>query len=57
MVLNTQNKNTKNKSDLWTEHEIPEARVLEVALERLSQDGFQLLDSLLALALHLFTLI
>lgn len=57
MVLNTQNKETKKQSDLWTEYEIPKPRVSEVALERLSQDGLQLLDGLLALVLYLFTFI
>ena len=57
MVLNTQNKDMKEQSDLWPEYEIPKPRVSEVALERLSQDGLQLLDGLLALALYLFTFI
>ena len=57
MVLNTQNKDMKERSDLWPEYETPKPRVSEVALERLSQDGLQLLDGLLALVLYLFTFI
>lgn len=52
MVLKTPSNKRKNKPELSTECE-----VLEVALEWLPQHSLQLLDSLLALMLHLFTLI
>lgn len=55
MAPNTPNKNIKYKSELQTECK-PLPR-LEVALQRLPQDGLQLLHCPLALMLHLFTLI
>lgn len=39
-----------------SEYETPQ-KVLEIALERLSQDSFQLLNSLLALMFYFFTFI
>lgn len=52
------NKNMKNlTSEQRKKEETPKAQHLEVALERLSQYGFQLLNSLLALMFYFFTFI